>query len=394
MNSSSEEITSGVECSVDEPTAFTINIPIKEPTANADAADINFSELSDSELLQYIEDNVYSSVVKQLDSDFYFVENVDAIYMSKEYWEEVAYNSQANIYFGYTLAELDECFEGSRYIFTVGEDGRTIVKEFEVFNNSYDEVVQVVKNVVTGTGVILLCVTVSAVTSHSAPAISLIFAISAKTGTTIALNNGLFSALAAGVVTASESGDFSQAFADAAIVGSEDFKWGAITGTFSGGVGSTIALKGATRNGLTMNQAATIQNKHPELSLDFIKNFHSMEEYNVYENASLKPVTVNNQKALVKAIDWDYVDSDGLTNVQRVQKGKAPIDSTGKSYQLHHVGQKSDSPLAILTQDEHQKNTKVLHYKNGNSNVEHGSVWEKQKKEFWRDFLQQTYTGF
>ena len=45
----------------------------------------------------------------------------------------------------------------------------------------------------------------------------------------------------------------SQALRTAALNGSESFKWGAITGVISGGATETIALKGATLNGLIMN---------------------------------------------------------------------------------------------------------------------------------------------
>ena len=62
-------------------------------------------------LLPYLEDSIYSELVTALNSEDYFVENVNAIYISKEYLEEVAYNSQENIYFGYTLSELDSYFQ-------------------------------------------------------------------------------------------------------------------------------------------------------------------------------------------------------------------------------------------------------------------------------------------
>ena len=57
---------------------------------------------------------------------------------------------------------------------------------------------------------------------------------------------------------------------------------GAIFGVVSGDASSTISLKGAIRNGLTVNQAAMIQ-KDSKLLLDLIKSFHSVEEYNIYK---------------------------------------------------------------------------------------------------------------
>ena len=59
-----------------------------------------------------------------LDSDDYFVEKVDAIYLSEEYIEELAYNSKSNVFFGFTLADLEAEFQGTRYVFTLGDDGK------------------------------------------------------------------------------------------------------------------------------------------------------------------------------------------------------------------------------------------------------------------------------
>lgn len=50
-------------------------------------------KLNDPELLRYIEDNMYAELVAELDSDEYFVQNVSASYLSKEYIEELEYNS-------------------------------------------------------------------------------------------------------------------------------------------------------------------------------------------------------------------------------------------------------------------------------------------------------------
>ena len=122
-----------------------------------------FDSLNDENLLLQVENLVYRETVQALNSQEYVVENVNAIYLSKEYLEEVEYNSQSNVYFGYTLAELDELFQGSRYIFTLGEDGNTMVQELQVIEDKTTETM--LKNVAIGTGVILVCVTVSVVSA-------------------------------------------------------------------------------------------------------------------------------------------------------------------------------------------------------------------------------------
>lgn len=352
-----------------------------------------FSGLDDANLLPYLEERVYSELVTTLNNEEYFVENVSAIYISKEYLEEVAYNSQENIYFGYTLSEMDSYFQGTKYVFTLGDDGQTIVTEFQKYDDTYE---QILKNVAIGTGVILICVTVSSVTCGAgAPAVSMIFAASAKTGTIMALSSGVFSGVSAGVVRGIETGDFDEAMKGAALVGSEGFKWGAISGSIAGGAGEAIALKGATLNGLTLNQAALIQ-RESKLPLEFIKSFHSMEEYTALKEAGLRLSKVNGNMALTQKIDWDFIGDieDGRTNAQRVIDGLSPLDPSGKPYELHHIGQMSDSPLAILTNSQHKSNYSVLHANTGStaSNIDRG-LFAKQKRDFWKALFEMSPEG-
>lgn len=346
-----------------------------------------FSGMNDPNLLRYTEDIIYQNLVTSLDSDEYFVENVSAIYISQEYIDELAYNSQANIYFGYTLQELSEQFQGKKYVFTLGDDGTTIVTEFEDYDDTYD---RALKNAAIGTGVILVCVTVSVVSGGlGAPAVSMIFAASAKTGTIMALSGGSIGGISAGIVTGIQTGDMDEALKAAALAGSEGYKWGAFSGAVSGGIGQTIALKGATMNGLTMNQAAAIQ-RESKYPLDVIKQFKSMEQYEICRDAGLKAVTVNGKTSLVRAIDLDYVDELGRTNLQRMQQGLAAIDpNSGVSYELHHIGQKTESTLAILTKAEHMQggNNAIWHEFGISSEVHNAStqsMWLAQKQSYWK----------
>lgn len=208
-------------------------------------AELDFKSLDDPRLLQYIEDNVYAGLAEEFDSEDYIIEEVSAIYLSNEYLEEVAYNSKANIWFGYSLAELDEQFQGQSYVFTLGEDGTTVVEPFEDYDDTYD---RIIKNVAIGTGVILVCVTVSVVTGGlGAAPVSMVFAASAKTATTMAVSSGMFSAVFAATVTGIETKDFDAAMKAAALQGSEGYKWGAITGAVTGGLGKANELRKAAK---------------------------------------------------------------------------------------------------------------------------------------------------
>lgn len=372
---------------------------IQDPTDNttAPAADLpsqttvwvddipEYNDLDDADLLYHLEDLVYRETVSALNSTEYVVENISAVYISKEYLEEVAFNSQSNIYFGYTLAELDELFQGSRYVFTLGSDGQTTVQELQEIEDTSTETM--LKNVAIGTGVILVCVTVSVVSAGvGAPAVSVIFAASAKTGTLMALTSGGFGAISAGIVRGIQTGDFNEAMEAAALAGSEGFKWGAISGAISGGAQEAFALKAATRSGLTMNEAAIIQ-QESGLPMDVISQLHSMDEYLVYKDAGLKPVMVNGRTALVQNIDLNYVstlpDGSEVTNLVRMQRGYAPLDpTTGKAYQLHHIGQKADGTLAILTESQHQGNSAILNIVGKESEIDR-QAFNATRKAFW-----------
>lgn len=215
--------------------------------ADYDDSDVvkEYQSLSDPRLTQYIEDAVYAELVDQYQSEDYIIENVEAVYISEEYLEEFAYNSKANIFFGYTLAELDEQFDGTPYVFTLGEDGTTTVVPMGDYDDTYE---QVIKNIAVGTGVILICVTVSVVSGGVGLApVSAVFAAAAETGTTVALSTGAISGIFAGAMTGVETKDLDAALKAAALEGSKGFKCGAITGALTGGISEVSALRNASK---------------------------------------------------------------------------------------------------------------------------------------------------
>lgn len=202
----------------------------------------------------------------------------------------------------------------------------------------------------------------------------------------MALSSGGMGALAAGIVTGMQTQDFDEAIKAATLAGSEGFKWGAISGAISGGVSEAVALKGATLNGLTMDEAAILQREgYP---LDVIKEFKSMEQYNICREAGLSPQMVNGNTALIRDIDLNFVDEMGRTNLERMQQGLAALDPiTGESYQLHHIGQQADSTLAILTRAEHmQGGNNTIWHELGEATQVHGpgNTWDAQRQAFWK----------
>lgn len=349
-----------------------------------------YKSLSDKGLLVDVEDLVYKETIDAINSEDYVVENVSAVYISKEYLDEMAFNSQSNIYFGYSLDELNEVFGGDSYIFTLGEDGKTTVKKLESIDDKATETM--IKNVAIGTGVILVCVTVSAVSAGPAPAVSMIFAASAKTAPKFAASSAAFGGISAGLVRGIETGDFGESMEAAALAASKGFKWGAITGAVTGGGKAAFELKSATMNGLSMNEAALIQ-KDSKWPMKIISELKSFKEYEIYKKEGLMPIRVNGRLALVKNIDFSFKsklpDGPEVTNLIRMKKGYAPIEpSTGKAYELHHIGQKSDGTLAVLTNAQHHGNNAILHTSNKASEIDR-LAFNKVRKDFWQDLAKQ-----
>ena len=185
-----------------------------------------FYGINDPSLHQYVEDSVCADIEDYFASDDYIVEDIHAVYISQDYLNELAYNSKTNIYFGYTLEEIEEQFNGTKYIFTLGDDGTTVVQPFEGYDDTFD---QVVKNVAIGGGVILICVTLSVASGGlGMEAVSLFFAASAKTATSFALSSTVFSSVTTATIVGYQTNDMETAFKEALLSGSEGFMWGAI----------------------------------------------------------------------------------------------------------------------------------------------------------------------
>ena len=369
-------------------TTETSDSSVSESTSETTKADNGYRDLSDPDLLDYIEDTAYEELVSKIDNDKYVVQNVEAIYISEEYLEELEYNSKQNIFFGYTLDEVDAQFKGERYVFTLGDEGETVVKPFE----SYDETTEkIIRNVAIGTGVILVCVVITVATEGAgAPAACAIFACAAKGAAIGSISGAAIGGLSAGILTGIQTHDKDAAMKAAALQGSEGFKWGAITGAISGGVTEAAGLYGATlapNSSLTMNDVALIQ-KETKYPLDVIKQFHSMEEYNVFKAANLKSALVNGKTALIQQVPMTE------ENIALMKAGKAPLDANGVPFELHHVGQTNDSTLAILTQDQHRgKGTfKILHDWFGESRIDRKLFDSVTKPEFWKAYVT-TYTA-
>ena len=212
----------------------------------------------------------------------------------------------------------------------------------------------------------------------------MIFAMAAKEGAVGGLLGAASSGVPAFIATAVRTGDLQQAAREAALTGSEDFKWGAISGSISGGAKEAIGLKGAMLNGWSMNEAAQIQ-RESGYPLDVIKGFRTMEQYEVCQKAGLVPKMVNGKMALIRQIDLDFVDAMGNTNLERMQKGLAALDpATGEEYQLYYIVESRQSTIAILTKTEYmQSDSSEIWHTAAEMPQNDSWFFEKQHDDFW-----------
>lgn len=154
------------------------------------------------------------------------------------------------------------------------------------------------------------------------------------------------------------------------------------------------------QEGLTEEERAKIK-EETGWSDEIIDNIKNMKQYEVLKNAGLKEVEINGRKCLIKEnIDLDYTDEDGVSNRDRMARGLAPLDSkTGKPIELHHLGQKADSPLVELTEEEHRtgeyedgkKNQSLWHDNTVETEVHgEGNNWDQERKAHWKERANQS----
>lgn len=354
-----------------------------------------YSTPSDPEVVEGLEESVYVSLRESLDSDDFLIDEVEVAYVSQEYLDELKYNSQENVFFGYTLSEIRDYFGDAPYVFTA-EDGQTVVKPFEDFDDTWE---QVATNVATGTGVIVVCATVTVLApTVGAPAtVTALFTFATGGAIAGAAIDATISGVFAGIATEVQTGEIDEAIKSAALSASEGYKTGAIIGAVTGasveGIGLLRASKYAKKAGeagLTMNEAATVQ-LESKYSLQTIRNMRNMDEYEVYKNAGLKECVIKTpegtRRILSREIDMKRIDENGLTNVQRMEKGLNPIDENGISYEYHHVGQKNDGTLALLSKSEHD--APGLHLKQ-DSEIER-QVFNRERSQINKASLVQIY---
>ena len=86
-------------------------------------------------------------------------------------------------------------------------------------------------------------------------------------------------------------------------------------------------------------------------------------------------------------IDFERVDGKGRTNLQRMQRGMAPIGNDGNPVQLHHAIQEEVGPLAEVREVTHHEYYRILHgLKGKNMSFRNDPVLDRQYNRFRRNY--------
>lgn len=119
------------------------------------------------------------------------------------------------------------------------------------------------------------------------------------------------------------------------------------------------------------------------------------EEAHIYMDAGLQEAVVNGRVALIQSrIDPDYLMPEwwireygenwrGWSNSDLMSEGYPPHDENGDPYELHHIGQMMDAPLAELTWAQHHDGGNYMILHTFDDSVIDREVFEKEKATHW-----------
>lgn len=127
----------------------------------------------------------------------------------------------------------------------------------------------------------------------------------------------------------------------------------------------------------------------------------SYEETRYYVDNNYREVCWFGNSALILQVDLDYYsDKYKKTNRELILAGRSPVVPSAPDtvYDLHHIGQKKDSPLAIIPGNIHNssKYYSVFHLSSNTSENLHTTSFDLQRQKFWIVYVQMCdqYKGY
>lgn len=135
---------------------------------------------------------------------------------------------------------------------------------------------------------------------------------------------------------------------------------------------------------------------------EILNAIRSLEEAEIYIRAGLREARIGGRAALIRTdIDWsdysirrntwlrnklaDYDKWAEYNNADLIGEGFPPRDRNGDPYELHHIGQRQDSPFAELTWAEHMGdgNNTILHQAGKESEIDR-EAFDAEKSAYWQ----------
>lgn len=137
---------------------------------------------------------------------------------------------------------------------------------------------------------------------------------------------------------------------------------------------------------------------HKIVSPEIAEYIRTYEEVKHYERKNYHEVNWDGRRALIIDIHPDYVCQElGLSNRELILQGKSPRvpGKDNVEYHLHHIGQKADSPFAIIPGDVHLSQFPVFHSalstgirREDEENL-HDVNFTIHKRLFWKRYLEE-----
>ena len=120
---------------------------------------------------------------------------------------------------------------------------------------------------------------------------------------------------------------------------------------------------------------------------------HTYEELDYYEKRNYHEVSWNGRHALIIDVIPEYKGPDGVSNSELMKQGKPPrvpnCNEESYRYHLHHIGQHSTSPLAIVPEQDHNGPGLSSIFHPGRPDTElHGAEFEVLKSFFWKTYIE------
>lgn len=118
----------------------------------------------------------------------------------------------------------------------------------------------------------------------------------------------------------------------------------------------------------------------------------TIAEYNYYTKHSYHEVFWNDRPAFIIDINPEYICKRlSKSNKELIESGRAPVVPGNDEHEfvIHHVGQKSESPFAIIPKYDHEKLSAIFHQGPASNSKLHGVEFENQKRQFWKTYLEQ-----